>query len=83
MKSAVEAVDVLLLVPPIIPVNPILTICGSYIHKRIAPCLLCNGVQFPRLRGNARNDEYGGKYCNKIVNASDVIRCKIEIQTKV
>jgi hypothetical protein len=25
------------------------------------------------------NDEYGGKYNNKIVDASDVIRCKIEI----
>jgi hypothetical protein len=25
------------------------------------------------------NDEYGGKYSNKIVDASDVIRCKIEI----
>ena len=24
------------------------------------------------------NDEYGGKYNNKIVDASDVIRCKIE-----
>lgn len=30
MKSAVKAVDILLLaVPPIIPVNPILTICGE------------------------------------------------------
>lgn len=25
------------------------------------------------------NDEYGGKYSNKIVDASDVIRCKIKI----
>ena len=25
------------------------------------------------------NDEYGGEYNNKIVDASDVIRCKIEI----
>jgi hypothetical protein len=25
------------------------------------------------------NDEYGGKHTNKIVDASDVIRCKIEI----
>jgi hypothetical protein len=25
------------------------------------------------------NDEYGGKYTNKIVDASDVIRCIIEI----
>jgi hypothetical protein len=25
------------------------------------------------------NDEYGGKYNNKIVDASDVIRCKVEI----
>lgn len=25
------------------------------------------------------DDEYGGKYNNKIVDASDVIRCKIEI----
>ena len=25
------------------------------------------------------DDEYGGKYDNKIVDASDVIRCKIEI----
>ena len=25
------------------------------------------------------NDEYGGKYSNKIVDASDVVRCKIEI----
>jgi hypothetical protein len=25
------------------------------------------------------NDEYGGKYSNKIVDASDIIRCKIEI----
>ena len=25
------------------------------------------------------NDEYGGKYTNKIVDASDVIRCKTEI----
>jgi hypothetical protein len=25
------------------------------------------------------NDEYGGKYINKIVDASDVVRCKIEI----
>ena len=25
------------------------------------------------------NDEYGGKYSNKIVDASDVIRCKTEI----
>ena len=25
------------------------------------------------------NDEYGGKYNNKIVDASDVIRCKIGI----
>ncbi|HZA06463.1 MAG TPA: hypothetical protein VE619_02060 [Nitrososphaeraceae archaeon] len=25
------------------------------------------------------NDEYGGKHSNKIVDASDVIRCKIEI----
>jgi hypothetical protein len=25
------------------------------------------------------DDEYGGKYSNKIVDASDVIRCKIEI----
>jgi hypothetical protein len=24
-------------------------------------------------------DEYGGKYSNKIVDASDVIRCKVEI----
>ena len=25
------------------------------------------------------NDEYGGKYSNKIVDASDVVRCKIRI----
>ena len=25
------------------------------------------------------NDEYGGKHSNKIVDASDVIRCKVEI----
>ena len=25
------------------------------------------------------NDEYGGKYSNKIVDASDIVRCKIEI----
>jgi hypothetical protein len=25
------------------------------------------------------SDEYGGKYSNKIVDASDVIRCKIKI----
>jgi hypothetical protein len=25
------------------------------------------------------NDEYGGKYTNKIVDASDVVRCKTEI----
>jgi hypothetical protein len=25
------------------------------------------------------NDEYGGKYSNKIVDASDVVRCKTEI----
>jgi hypothetical protein len=25
------------------------------------------------------NDEYGGKYNNKIIDASDVIRCKVEI----
>jgi hypothetical protein len=25
------------------------------------------------------NDEYGGIYTNKLVDASDVIRCKIEI----
>jgi hypothetical protein len=25
------------------------------------------------------NDEYGGKYSNKIVDASDVVRCKITI----
>jgi hypothetical protein len=25
------------------------------------------------------NDEYGGKYDNKIVDASDVIRCRVEI----
>jgi len=25
------------------------------------------------------DDEYGGKYINKIVDASDVVRCKIEI----
>jgi hypothetical protein len=25
------------------------------------------------------NDEYGGKYTHKIVDASDVIHCKIEI----
>jgi hypothetical protein len=25
------------------------------------------------------NDEYGGKYSNKIVDASDVVRCKIKI----
>jgi hypothetical protein len=24
-------------------------------------------------------DEYGGKYINKIVDASDVVRCKIDI----
>jgi hypothetical protein len=26
-----------------------------------------------------QNDEYGGKYDNKIVDASDVIRCRVEI----
>ena len=25
------------------------------------------------------NDEYGGKYSNKIVDASDVVRCKTDI----
>jgi hypothetical protein len=25
------------------------------------------------------NDEYGGRYSNKMVDASDVIRCKIKI----
>jgi hypothetical protein len=25
------------------------------------------------------NDEYGGKYTNKMVDASDVVRCRIEI----
>jgi hypothetical protein len=27
------------------------------------------------------NDEYGGKYSNKIVDASDVIRCKRDLIT--
>ena len=32
-------------------------------------------------RGKFRilNDEYGGKYSNKMVDASDVVRCKTEI----
>ncbi|MFL6369887.1 MAG: hypothetical protein ACJ72F_03540 [Nitrososphaeraceae archaeon] len=48
--------------------------------------LLIDGTKFEakivhKGRGKFKilNDEYGGKYNNKIVDASDVIRCKIEI----
>jgi hypothetical protein len=48
--------------------------------------LLIDGTRFEakivhKGRGKFKilNDEYGGKYNNKIVDASDVIRCKIEI----
>jgi hypothetical protein len=48
--------------------------------------LLIDGIRFEakivhKGRGKFKilNDEYGGKYINKIVDASDVIRCKIEI----
>ena len=48
--------------------------------------LLIDGIGFEakiihKGRGKFKilNDEYGGKYNNKIVDASDVIRCKIEI----
>jgi hypothetical protein len=47
--------------------------------------LLMDGARFEakiihKGRGKFKilNDEYGGKYNNKIVDASDVIRCKIE-----
>ena len=50
-------------------------------------CFLCiDGTGFDakivhKGRGKFKilNDEYGGKYSNKIVDASDVIRCKTEI----
>jgi hypothetical protein len=48
--------------------------------------LLIDGTKFDakivhKGRGKFKilNDEYGGKYSNKLVDASDVIRCKIEI----
>ena len=48
--------------------------------------LLIDGTRFEakivhKGRGKFKilNDEYSGKYNNKIVDASDVIRCKIEI----
>jgi hypothetical protein len=48
--------------------------------------LLIDGTKFDaqivhKGRGKFKilDDEYGGKYSNKIVDASDVIRCKIEI----
>jgi hypothetical protein len=48
--------------------------------------LLIDGTKFEakivhKGRGKFKilDDEYGGKYNNKIVDASDVIRCKIEI----
>jgi hypothetical protein len=48
--------------------------------------LLVDGTKFEakiahKGRGKFKilNDEYGGKYNNKVVDASDVIRCKIEI----
>jgi hypothetical protein len=48
--------------------------------------LLIDGTKFEakivhKGRGKFKilNDEYNGKYNNKIVDASDVIRCKIEI----
>jgi len=47
--------------------------------------LLIDGIRFEakivhKGRGKFKilNDEYGGKYSDKIVDASDVIRCKIE-----
>jgi hypothetical protein len=48
--------------------------------------LLIGGTEFEakiihKGRGKFKilNDEYGGKYTNKMVDASDVVRCRIEI----
>ena len=48
--------------------------------------LLIEGTEFEakiihKGRGKFKilNDEYGGKYTNKMVDASDVVRCRIEI----
>ena len=48
--------------------------------------IVINGIGFDakiihKGRGKFKilNDEYGGKYSNKIVDASDVVRCKTEI----
>jgi hypothetical protein len=48
--------------------------------------IVINGAGFEakiihRGRGKFKilNDEYGGKYSNKIVDASDVVRCKTDI----
>lgn len=48
--------------------------------------LLTGGTEFEakivhKGRGKFKilNDQYGGKYNNKIVDASDIVRCKIDI----
>jgi len=51
--------------------------------------LLIEGTEFEaRIKHIGRgkfkilNDEYGGKYTNKIVDASDVVHCRIEIRSE-